>query len=146
MGLINETNAQYYAGQQAFTNSVNTLYKDAMWNTPMKEYVTTAIGEERTEAFNAALAGDVTLNVPEGGKPKNPAVVDKSTWQSKVNNIQNSSNFNDQIAAYNKAVDAGKGESLLKAIVKHMKLADKPEDIEKAASALREIYKSGGTK
>ena len=26
MGLINETNAQYYAGQQAFTNSVNTLY------------------------------------------------------------------------------------------------------------------------
>tara|TARA_E500000318_G_C3551634_1_gene209181 strand:- start:488 stop:1609 length:1122 start_codon:yes stop_codon:yes gene_type:complete len=26
MGLINETNAQYYAGQQAFTNSVNTVY------------------------------------------------------------------------------------------------------------------------
>ncbi len=127
-------------------DEVDTLYKDAMWNTPMSEYLPSELGEERTKAFNAALAGDVTLNVPEGGKPKNPAVVDKSTWQSKVNNIQNSSNFNDQIAAYNKAVDAGKGESLLKAIVKHMKLADNPEDIEKAASALREIYKSGGTK
>ena len=127
-------------------DDVATLYKDAMWNIPMSEYLPSELGEERTKAFNAALAGDVTLNVPEGGKPKNPAVVDKSTWQSRVNNIQNSSNFNDQIAAYNKAVDAGKGESLLKAIVKHMKLADNPEDIEKAASALREIYKSGGTK
>jgi hypothetical protein len=127
-------------------DDVATLYKDAMWNIPMSEYLPSELGEERTKAFNAALAGDVTLNVPKDGEPKNAVVVDKSTWQSRVNNIQNSSNFNDQIAAYNKAVDAGKGESLLKAIVKHMKLADNPEDIEKAASALREIYKSGGTK
>jgi hypothetical protein len=127
-------------------DDVATLYKDAMWNIPMSEYLPSELGEERTKAFNAALAGDVTLNVPEGGKPKNPAVVDKSTWQSRVNNIQNSSNFNDQIAAYNKAVDAGRGEPLLRAIVKMYQLTDNPEDIEKAASALREIYKSGGTK
>jgi hypothetical protein len=127
-------------------DDVATLYKDAMWNIPMSEYLPSELGEERTEAFNAALAGDVTLNVPEDGKPKDPAVVDKSTWQSKVNNIQNTPNCNTQIAAYNKAVDAGEGESLLKAIVKYMKLADNPEDIEKAASALREIYKSGGKK
>ena len=127
-------------------DEVDTLYKDAMWNTPMSEYLPSELGEERTEAFNAALAGDVTLNVPEDGKPKNPDVVDKSTWQSKVNNIQNISNFDDQVAAYNKAVDEGRGESLLRAIVKMYKLTDNPEDIEKAASALREIYKSGGTK
>ena len=127
-------------------DEVDTLYKDAMWNTPMSEYLPSELGEERTEAFNAALAGDVTLNVPEGGGGTTPPVVDNSTWQSKVNNIQNSSNFNNQIDAYNKAVEDGTAEKLSIAIVKIMKLADNPEDIEKAASALREIYKSGGIK
>ena len=127
-------------------DDVATLYKDAMWNIPMSEYLPSELGEERIEAFNAALAGDVTLNAPEGGKPKEAAVVDKSTWQSKVNNIQNSSNFNSQIDAYNKAVEDGTAEKLSIAIVKMYQLTDNPEDIEKAASALREIYKSGGTK
>ena len=53
-------------------DEVDTLYKDAMWNTPMSEYLPSELGEERTKAFNAALAGDVTLNVPEGGDVNTP--------------------------------------------------------------------------
>ena len=68
MGLINETNAQYYAGQQAFTNSVNTLYtwtgNTSLVTSPKPNFKVLKNGVELTLTTDYKVTGnEVTLIV-----------------------------------------------------------------------------------